>query len=78
MHLAPKIKLWTLPRIGALRFLNKLRGRPEDVPRRPLRAVETPQDGPRTPQEPSWDGLGAILGPSKRKIENKTVQVKFE
>ena len=35
------------------------------------------QDGPRPSQEPSWDSLAAILGPSKRKVEKNIDSDKF-
>ena len=47
-------------------------------PKSPQERPKTPQDDPRPPQERSWNGLGAILEPSKNMIENKTVQVQFE
>ena len=41
-------------------------------PQEPPRAAQDPsQDDPRPPQERSWNGLGAILGPSNNKIEVK-------
>ena len=47
----------------------------QDPPKRtqeqPRTAQDPPKGRPRTPPEPSWDGLGAILGPSNSKIEIK-------
>ena len=45
----------------------------KEGPRAPKSAPRPPQDARRHPQEPTWDGLGAILGPINRNIENKTV-----
>ena len=44
---------------------------PKTVPRGPKSAQERPKTPPRRSQDPSWDGLGAILGPSNNKIEIK-------
>ena len=60
---------------------------PQDGPKAlqdpPKRAQEPPraaQDPPQTtqepPQEPSWEGLGANLGPSDHKIENQSRRYK--
>ena len=49
---------------------------PQDPPKRaqePPRAAQDPAKTAREPpQEPSWDGLGANLGPTDHMIENKT------
>ena len=37
---------------------------------------KTPKEGPRPPQEPSLDGLGAILGPINHKIAIQTLHPK--
>ena len=44
----------------------------QEGPRAPKSGPRPPQDDPRPPQERSWNGLGAILGPTDHKIENKT------
>ena len=46
----------------------------KEGPRAPKSGPRHPQDGPRPLQEPSWVGLGAILGPKNRKIEIKSAQ----
>ena len=52
---------------------------PKTIKRRAQELPRAAQDPPKTvqepPQEPSWDGLGAILGPSDHKIEKRSLQV---
>ena len=51
---------------------------PQDPPKRAQEPPRAAQDRPKTaqepPQEPSWDGLGAILGPINHKIEKRSLQ----
>ena len=49
--------------------------RPSKRAQEPPRAAQDPsQDDPRPPQERSWNGLGAVLGPLNNKIEIQTAQ----
>ena len=55
--------------------------RPKSPPRPSKEGPRAPKSGPRplprrpkTPQERSWNGLGAILEPSKNMIEKRSLQ----
>ena len=49
---------------------------PQERPKTPPRRPQSSPRRPKIPQEPSWDGLGAILRPINHKIEFRTVQDK--